>query len=124
MTTEIDTSDIRAFSDRRVTAIDKIDRVKAVQELPDGGKQLPPEKPKVADTAENLDQAADLMNSRAQTVHRQLQFSIDENSGRTVITVLNSETQEVIRQIPEEEALYLASKLVQGGDLEIFDTFA
>ena len=124
MTTEIETSDIRAFSDRRVTAIDKLDRVKAVQELPDGGKQLPPEKSKIADTTENLDQAADLMNSRAQTIHRQLQFSIDENSGRTVITVLNSETQEIIRQIPEEEALHLASKLVQGGDLEIFDTFA
>jgi flagellar protein FlaG len=124
MTTEIETSDIRAFSDRRVTAIDKIDKVKAVQELPDGGKQLPPEKSNIADTTENLDQAADLMNSRAQTIHRQLQFSIDENSGRTVITVLNSETQEIIRQIPEEEALHLASKLVQGGDLEIFDTFA
>lgn len=123
MATEINSSSNIAASDMRLSAVSKIDRVKAVQNLPDGGKKLPQEREKTADSAENIEQAADLMNARAQSIHRQLQFSIDENSGRTVITVLNSDTKEVIRQIPGDEALYIASRLKQGADLEIFDKF-
>jgi len=42
---------------------------------------------------------------------RDLQFSIDQESGRTVVTVRDSSTGEVIRQIPDAEALRIAQSL-------------
>ena len=60
---------------------------------------------------------------RSQMVKRQLEFSIDDQSGRTVITVRDSDTQEVIRQIPNEEALNFARKLNEGDELELFNKF-
>lgn len=51
------------------------------------------------------------LNDFVQNIKRELHFSIDDNSGRTVITVINSSTDEVIRQIPPSEILELASAL-------------
>ena len=45
------------------------------------------------------------LNNFVQSVQRQLQFSVDENSGKTVITVIDAETDKVVRQIPSEEVL-------------------
>ena len=52
----------------------------------------------------------------AQQIERQLHFSVDEDSGETVIQVIDSATNEVIRQIPPEEILTLRDRLgeVQG----------
>jgi flagellar protein FlaG len=41
-------------------------------------------------------------------INRNLQFSVDEDSGRSVIRVVNAETQELVRQIPSEEALRIS----------------
>jgi flagellar protein FlaG len=40
-----------------------------------------------------------------------LNFSKDESTGATVIKIVNSETDEIIRQIPSEEILKIASKM-------------
>lgn len=40
-----------------------------------------------------------------------LVFSIDEDSGRTVVKVIDSSTKETIRQIPSEEVLEIARAL-------------
>lgn len=40
-----------------------------------------------------------------------LNFSKDETTGTTVIKIVNSETEEIIRQIPSEEILKIASKM-------------
>jgi len=40
-----------------------------------------------------------------------LNFSKDESTGITVVKIINSETEEVIRQIPSEEILKIASKM-------------
>ncbi|GAA5181597.1 hypothetical protein GCM10025771_28880 [Niveibacterium umoris] len=42
---------------------------------------------------------------------RNLQFSIDEDTGRTVVRVVDTATKEVIRQIPSEEVLAIAKAL-------------
>lgn len=39
----------------------------------------------------------------------QLKFSVDKASGRTVIKVIDTETQKVIREIPPEETLKIAA---------------
>jgi flagellar protein FlaG len=40
-----------------------------------------------------------------------INFSIDEDSGRTVVKVIDRETKEVIRQIPSQEMLDLAKAM-------------
>lgn len=40
-----------------------------------------------------------------------LEFSVDKPSGRMVITVIDSETNQVIREIPPEETLRIAARL-------------
>ena len=46
-----------------------------------------------------------------QNTQRTLQFSVDEGSGSTVIRVIDSESGELIRQIPSEEMLVIANRL-------------
>jgi flagellar protein FlaG len=48
---------------------------------------------------------------------RELSFSVDEVSGRTVVKVIDAESGDVLRQIPTEEALRLASRLRAGEEL-------
>ena len=42
---------------------------------------------------------------------RDLQFSVDQATGRTVITVRDSSTGAVVRQIPDAEALRISQAL-------------
>ena len=51
------------------------------------------------------------LNAQIQSLQRNLSFSVDESSGRTVIRVIDSRTEEVVRQIPSEEVLKLAQQL-------------
>ena len=46
-----------------------------------------------------------------QSMDRYLEFRIDQDSGRTVVTVKDTTTGESIRQIPAEEVLRLAQNL-------------
>lgn len=46
-----------------------------------------------------------------QNVQRNLNFSVDEDSGETVVKVIDAQSDEVIRQIPSEEMLALARRL-------------
>jgi flagellar protein FlaG len=73
-------------------------------------------KPLAADRQEvdsNAVEVADTLNDFAQRIQRKLQFSIDKQSGDTVITVLDLETEELVRQIPSEEILNIRHHLEQ-----------
>ncbi len=58
---------------------------------------------------EELSEAAKQLNELTQSIRRELQFALDENSGRTVISVMDLESGEIIRQIPPEEIVTLIS---------------
>jgi flagellar protein FlaG len=60
---------------------------------------------------ESIAQALSDVSDAVQSISRRLEFRIDDNSGRTVITVRDSETQEVIRQIPSEQLLDVAARI-------------
>lgn len=60
---------------------------------------------------DELDSAVASMQSYAQSVKRNLDFHLDDSSGRVVVQVIASDSGEVIRQIPSEEALELAANL-------------
>ena len=57
--------------------------------------------------AEELAGAINQLNGYMEETHRSLRFSIDDDSGRTVVRVIDTENDEVIRQIPSEEMLAL-----------------
>jgi len=65
---------------------------------------------------EKVEEIVAELNELAQQIERQLQFSVDKDSGRTVIRVIDSQTEEVIREIPPKEILTLRRRLdeVQG----------
>ncbi|TVP87238.1 MAG: flagellar protein FlaG [Thioalkalivibrio sp.] len=84
-----------------------------------GGKELPGTGGSGAKSAD-LPAAVASLNDYAQSVRRDLQFAMDETSGHTVITVRDSQTEEVIRQIPSESAVKLASYLRTEGRLQGF----
>lgn len=63
------------------------------------------------DGRRTADQVVSSLRGLVQNLHRNLQFSIDDESGETVIKVIDSETREVVRQIPAEEIIRLRRRL-------------
>lgn len=73
---------------------------------------------KVAEKFEPKDIATvvDELNEAIPLRARQLQFAIDEGANRTVISVLDKESGETIRQIPSKEALELVIRLREAAE--------
>ncbi|WP_076540209.1 flagellar protein FlaG [Shewanella sp. UCD-KL21] len=61
--------------------------------------------------AEQLQHAVDDINQQLSLMQKGLAFNIDEESGLQVVKVIDVKTGDLIRQIPNEEALEMASKL-------------
>ncbi|WP_456415119.1 flagellar protein FlaG [Thiolapillus sp.] len=101
---------LRATAPRQPQPVPIFGNVQKGEELPEIGKTLPPEKEQKL-TQEKVSEAVGKLNEYVQTIRRELKFSIDEKSGRTVITVLDSQTKEIIRQIPPEEVISLSRNL-------------
>ena len=57
---------------------------------------------------DQLHKAVSELNQSPQIKTQGLEFSIDEDSQRTVVKVIDQETKEVLRQIPTKEALEIA----------------
>lgn len=58
-----------------------------------------------------VESAVASMQESTQAMQRNLDFSIDDSTGRMVVKVTDSASGEVIRQMPTEEALRLAESL-------------
>jgi flagellar protein FlaG len=80
------------------------------------GQDLPA-KPPAEMPAEDIEGTVRRLNELMAERDRSLSFRVDELSGRTVITVLDATTHEVVRQIPSEEVLALARALEMSGAL-------
>ena len=65
------------------------------------------------------------LNTYLENSGRSLSFSIHQGSGKTVVKVYNSGTDELIRQFPAEQALKLA-EVFEKGEVSglLFDTKA
>lgn len=61
-------------------------------------------KPSLENAVKNLENFVSAVNS-------EISFSIDQASGAQVVKVLDSQSKEVLRQIPSEEAIQLAQAL-------------
>lgn len=65
---------------------------------------------------EQIRQAVEKIQGAVDNVAHDLHFSIDKDTGKTIIKVMDTHTKEVIRQMPTEEAINIARTLdkVQG----------
>lgn len=70
----------------------------------------------------SVEEAVANLNEYVQTIQRDLQFRLDDTSGKTVITVYDRQTEEVVRQIPDDVALRLARNLQQEEPINLFNT--
>ena len=50
-------------------------------------------------------------NAYAQSVSSSLQFSLDQDTGRTVVKMIDTATDEVLRQFPSEEMLTISKSI-------------
>lgn len=73
-------------------------------------------KPEEVSLRESLQTAVAQLNDYMQNVERSLQFTIDEDSGKDVVTVWDKKTEEIIRQFPSEEVLVIARQIAEQRD--------
>lgn len=66
---------------------------------------------KVERVSLDIESAVNEISDFVNATNRQLEFSIDEKSERPVVKVTDSDTGEVIRQIPSEEVLALSERI-------------
>ena len=58
-----------------------------------------------------LDQAVEAINRFLKPVASSIEFSVDQNSGRTIVQVIDTDTQDVLRQFPSKQALAMSHEL-------------
>ena len=66
-------------------------------------------------SAEAVKTAARALEAHARSLQSSLEFSIDEATDRVVVIVRDVSTGNIVRQIPDKEALWLAAHLDQAG---------
>ncbi|MBA3756254.1 MAG: flagellar protein FlaG [Nitrosomonas sp.] len=98
--------------------------ISATQNLSVSNTEIPPTPISTAhskasnkpESEEQVKQAIQKIQGAVDNLAHNLRFSIDEDTGRTIIKVMDAHTEEVIRQIPTEEAIEIARTLdkVQG----------
>lgn len=60
---------------------------------------------------ERLESVVASMQSAMQSIRRDINFQVDDSTGRVVVQVVDGGSGEVLRQIPSEVALSLAARL-------------
>jgi len=64
-----------------------------------------------ATSSKQLADAVKATNDFVNSVNNSITFSVDKDSGKTIVKVIDKSTDEVIRQIPSEEMLVIAQAL-------------
>ena len=75
------------------------------------GEALPPREFRPAIQQIDFSRIVRQLDAFVEGSQRTLQFTEDAATGKTVMTVVNPETKEVIRQVPADELLVLAQSL-------------
>jgi flagellar protein FlaG len=66
---------------------------------------------KVTISSSDIQQAIEQLNMRMQNMNRNVNFSVDQASGRDVVRVTNQNTGELVRQLPFEDTLQFMRNL-------------
>ncbi|PCK09094.1 MAG: methionine synthase [Alteromonadaceae bacterium] len=73
------------------------------------------------EAAAKVENAIAKMNTYVQSLQRDLQFHVDADTAQTVVKVIDSDSGDLIRQIPEDVFLELAKKLNEGGEVHLLN---
>lgn len=95
----------------RVRESSDITKMAPVGQAPSADEARVAEKPSSKADGQAIDAAVGQLNEFAQSIQRQLEFSVDEESGKTVIKVIDKESGQTIRSIPSEEVLAMQKRL-------------
>jgi flagellar protein FlaG len=70
-----------------------------------------PDPPVSSTDAEQVKRAVEAVNRQIQTAVPNLRFSVDEDTGKTVVRIVDTDTGETIRQVPSEEMLAISRSI-------------
>lgn len=96
----------------------EVSQAEAVKEATEAKAKQAVESSKEEDSA--VADAVAKLNDYVQNVERKLEFQVDEGSGETIVKVYDKGSQELIRQMPNEEALALSQRLNMEEPLMLF----
>ncbi len=110
------TSARRATQEQREQVRDTSGISDSRHNVANSGSALPQkaEQTQQQDMEQQLQEAADRMREFALNIDRDLEFKVDRDSGTMVIKVFDPETEELVRQIPNEDALSISKALESG----------
>ena len=106
------TTQLSLVPNTATTSVDGSDAVEERQELVEGGNVSPQSSTPEVDR-EELERAVSDISDYIQNISRELQFQLDDQIGGTIVTVLDPETDEIIRQIPSEETVEMARYIAE-----------
>ena len=106
------TTQLSLVPNTATTSVDGSDAVEERQELVEGGN-VSPQSPTPEVDREELERAVSDISDYIQNISRELQFQLDDQIGGTIVTVLDPETDEIIRQIPSEETVEMARYIAE-----------
>jgi flagellar protein FlaG len=73
-----------------------------------GAEEQPPVQPKEKQVVEDITK---VLNESARLFNISLQFRVDEDIDRIIVSVFDKDTEKVIRQVPPEEVIELSKSL-------------
>jgi flagellar protein FlaG len=73
-------------------------------------------------SVEEIRNAVDSLNSQLENQKIRVNFDVDEDTGRIVVMVKDSETGETLRQVPSEETLEFARNAKKGVGIRVDTT--
>ena len=99
----------------RGDADSQAERVRASS--PASAEQEQQARPQAESARQPVEEAVSSIKAFAQSIQRNLNFALDDSTGRVVVKVTDGISSEVIRQIPSEDALRLAESLEEARSL-------
>ncbi|WP_172146969.1 MULTISPECIES: flagellar protein FlaG [Pseudomonas] len=105
-------SSLSASLSKANAAVTQVSPVAAAAKAAEIDAEVSKKEPEEATQArEPVEDAVIAIQSFVQSIRRDLNFTLDDSSGRVVVKVTDGASGEVIRQLPSEEALRLAESL-------------
>jgi len=77
------------------------------------GKQLPESEEGRGQEREKIEEKVSELNSFVQNIQRGIQFSVHEETGRSIISITDKDTGEEIRRFPSEQVLSMSAKIAE-----------
>lgn len=76
-------------------------------------EQAPSQTQKAEATRQQLEDAVKQVNDFLKPINNSIQFNLDDDTGKTIVKVIDLATKDVIRQFPSEEMLSIAKAIDQ-----------